>query len=59
MERFNIKKLNEVEDKIMYLFEISNMNAALDYLDGEVEINSAWQTIRVNTKISTKETLGY
>jgi hypothetical protein len=25
----------------------------------EVEINSAWETIRVNIKISAKENLGY
>jgi hypothetical protein len=28
-------------------------------LDAEVEINSAWETIRENIKISTKESLGY
>jgi hypothetical protein len=33
--------------------------AALEDSDTEVEINSAWQTIRENRKISTKERLGY
>jgi hypothetical protein len=28
-------------------------------LDAEVEINSAWETIRENMKISAKESLGY
>jgi restriction endonuclease S subunit len=28
-------------------------------LDEEVEINSAWETIRENIKISAKESLGY
>jgi hypothetical protein len=28
-------------------------------LDAEVEINSAWETIRENIKISAKESLGY
>jgi hypothetical protein len=35
------------------------MFAALGDLDAEVEINSAWETIRENVKISTKESLGY
>jgi hypothetical protein len=32
---------------------------ALEDLDAEVEINSAWETIRENIKISAKESLGY
>jgi hypothetical protein len=35
------------------------MFAALEDLDTEVEINSAWETIRENIKISAKESLGY
>jgi hypothetical protein len=35
------------------------MFAALEDLDAEVEINSAWETIRENIKISAKECLGY
>jgi hypothetical protein len=31
----------------------------LEDLDAEVEINSAWETIRENIKISAKESLGY
>jgi hypothetical protein len=33
--------------------------AALEDLDSELEINSAWETIRENIKISCKESLGY
>jgi hypothetical protein len=54
MERFNLKKLNEVEGK-----EISNRFTALENLDTEVEINKAWETIRENIKISARESLGY
>jgi hypothetical protein len=32
---------------------------AMEDLDAEVEINSAWETIRENIKISAKESLGY
>jgi hypothetical protein len=31
----------------------------LENLDAEMEINSAWETIRENIKISAKERLGY
>jgi hypothetical protein len=36
MERFNFKKLNEVEDKEQYRVEISYAFAALDNLDIEL-----------------------
>jgi hypothetical protein len=59
MERFNLKKLNEVEDKEQYRVEVPNRFAALEDLDAEVEINSAWEIIRENIKILAKESLGY
>jgi hypothetical protein len=58
-ERFNLKKLNDVEGKEQFHVEVSNRFAALEDLDAEVEINSAWETIRQNIKISAKESLGY
>jgi hypothetical protein len=51
MERFNLKKLNDVEVKDQFRVEISNRFAALEDLDAEVEINSAWETIRENINI--------
>jgi hypothetical protein len=59
MERFNLKKLNEVEGKEKYRVEVSNRFAALEDLDAKVEINTIWETIRKNIKISTKESVGY
>jgi hypothetical protein len=59
VERFNLNKLNEVESKEQYRVEVSNGFAALEDLDAEVEINSAWEMIRENIKISAKESLGY
>jgi hypothetical protein len=59
MERFNLKKFNEVEGKEKYCVEVSNRFAALQDLDAEVEINTIWETIRENITISAKETLGY
>jgi hypothetical protein len=58
MERFNLKKLDEVEGK-EYQIEISNRFAALANLDDDVDINRAWETIRENIKISAKASLGY
>jgi hypothetical protein len=47
MERFNLKKLNEVESKEKYRVAVSNRFAALEDLDAEVEINTIWETIRI------------
>jgi hypothetical protein len=51
MERFNLRKLNEVEGKEQYRVEISNRFAALENLDTEVNINRAWETNRESIKI--------
>jgi hypothetical protein len=59
MERFILMKLNEVEGKEQYHVEVSSRFAALEDLDAEVDINRAWETMRENTKISAKESLGY
>jgi hypothetical protein len=45
MERFNLKKLNEVKGKEKYHIEVSNRFAALEDLDTEVEINTVCETI--------------
>jgi hypothetical protein len=58
-ERFYLKKLNDVEGKEQFHIEVSNRFAALEDLDAEVEINSAWKTIRQNIKISAKESLRF
>jgi hypothetical protein len=54
MERFNREKLNEVKGKEQFHVEVSNRFPALEDLDAEVEINSAWEIIRDNIKISAK-----
>jgi hypothetical protein len=59
MERFNLKKLNDVEGKEQFRVEVSNIFAALEDFGTELEINSAWETIRENIKISAKESSGY
>jgi hypothetical protein len=42
MERFSLKKLNEVKGNEQFCVEVSNRYAAVEDLDAEVEINSAW-----------------
>jgi hypothetical protein len=59
IERLNLKKLNDVEGKEQFRVEVSNRFAALEDLDAEVEINSAWETIRENINISANESIGY
>jgi hypothetical protein len=51
MERFNLKKLNEVGGKGKFRTEVSNRFAALEDLDPEMEIKSAWEMI-IDIKIS-------
>jgi hypothetical protein len=45
MERFNLKKLNDADGKEQFRVEVSNRFAALEDLDAEVEINSAWERL--------------
>jgi hypothetical protein len=59
LERFKLKKLNEVEGKEQYHVEISNWFTAVENIDSEVDINRVWETIRENIKISAKESPGY
>jgi hypothetical protein len=59
MERFSLKKFDEVEGKEQYKVEISNRFAALEKVDDDVDISGAWKSIRENIKISAKESLGY
>jgi hypothetical protein len=40
LERFSLKKLNEVESKEEYCVEVSRRFAALENLDAEVDIDS-------------------
>jgi hypothetical protein len=58
MERFNCKKLNEVEGKVQYYVEISKSFTALENLDAEVDVNSVWESIGEDINISAKENVG-
>jgi hypothetical protein len=51
-ERFDLKKLDDVEVKERYQVEISNRFTALESLDEGFDINNAWKSIRENIKTS-------
>jgi len=58
-ERFNLRKLNELEVRKQYQTEITSKFAALESLsDGEDINNRAWESIKENIKTSAKENVG-
>jgi hypothetical protein len=59
LERFDLKKLDDIEVKEKYQVEISNRFAALESLDESFSINNAWESIRENIKMLAKDNLGY
>jgi hypothetical protein len=59
LERFHLKKLDDIEVKEKYQVEISNTFAALESLDESFDISNAGESIRENVKTSAKDNLGY
>jgi hypothetical protein len=59
LERFDLKKLNDIEFKEKYEVEISNRYAALEILDEILDIKNAWENIREHLKTSAKDNPGY
>ena len=57
VERFNLRKLNELEVRKQYQIEISTRFAALENLSVSEDINMAWEIIKGNIKTSAKEKL--
>jgi hypothetical protein len=57
-ERFNLKKLSELEVRKQYQIKISNRYAALENINVSEDINRAWENIKESIKISAKESLG-
>jgi len=56
-ERFNLRKLNELEVRKQYQIEIKNRYAALENLSDDEDINRAWEKIKDHIKPSAKESL--
>jgi len=51
-EKFNLRKLNELEVRKQYQIEITNRFAALENLSEDEDINRAWENIKENIKTS-------
>ena len=58
MERFNLRKLSELEVTKQYHIKISNSFPSFENLDDGKVINRAWGNIKKNIKILGKESLG-
>ena len=56
-ERFNLRKLNELEVRKQYQTEVTNRFATLENLRDNKNINRAWETIIEYIKTSAKEIL--
>jgi len=61
MERFNLKRSNDVEVKEEYEVNISNRFATSENLnDGlDLDISRGWKSVRENMKASATESLGH
>jgi len=57
-ERFNLRKLHELEIRKQYQIEIANRFAALENFSAIKDINRTWENIKENIKTSAKESLG-
>jgi len=58
MERFNLRKLNELEVVRQYQIKISSSFEAFENLSVSKDINRAWENIKENIKTSAEESLG-
>jgi len=57
-ERFNLRKLNELEARKEYQIENTDRFAALGILRDDENINGAWENINENIKTSAKGSPG-
>ena len=58
VERFNRRKLHELEVRKQYHIEITNRFEALENLSDDEDINRACENIKENIKTTAKESLG-
>jgi len=57
-ERFNLRKLNELEVRKQYQIEITNRFAASENLSDDEDINRSCEGNKENIKTSVKDSLG-
>jgi len=54
VERFNLRKLTDLEVRKQYQIKISNMFAALENLNDNEDVNRVWENNEENIKTSAK-----
>jgi hypothetical protein len=57
-EKFNLRKLDDLDVRKQYRIEIKKRFAALKNVSVDEDINRAWKSIKDNIKTSAKESLG-
>jgi hypothetical protein len=57
-EKFNLRKLDDLEVRKQCRIEITNRIAAFENISDDEDINRAWESIIDNIKTSAKESLG-
>ena len=57
-QRFNLRKLNELEVRKQYQIEITNRFSSLENLNDDEDVNRTWENIKENIKTSAKGSLG-
>ena len=57
-ERFNLRRLKDLEVKKQYQIEITNRSAALGNISDDGDVNRACENIKENIKTSAEESLG-
>ena len=57
-ERFNLRKINDLEVRKQYHIKVSNRFAALGNSHDKEDINRAWENMKENIITSAKESLG-
>jgi hypothetical protein len=58
VERFNLKKVNDVDVREEHQIQISKRSAALESLNDTKDTNRAWENIKESIRISAKDRLG-
>ena len=58
MERFNLRKLRELEGRKQNQIKISNRFAASENVNDSKDIKRPWENIKENIKTSATENLG-
>jgi hypothetical protein len=55
VKRFNLKKLSETDVRKQFQIKLPNRFAALENLNDSEDMNTAWENITENIKISAKK----